>query len=144
MKYKKSFQLVCFGLALILGFQNVRPMIVLADRADAIKEGIPSNPILFIENVGQYDSSLGGNSDDSTSFRFQVMGNVYPTWLAGDSLWVSIMEADTAEDAEQGYDHFRPERDDLSETAVHRHRVNLRLSFVDANPAPILEPFNRM
>ena len=142
MKYKKSFQFVCFGLALMIGLQNVRPMIVLADRADTMNVGVPSNPILFVENVGQYDSSLSESGGDSIGFRFQVLGNVHPTWLAGDSLWVSVLESEIAEGAEQGYDHFRPDRNGLGETAVHRHGVNLRLSFVDANPAPIIEPFN--
>ncbi|MBL7199460.1 MAG: SBBP repeat-containing protein [Anaerolineae bacterium] len=82
---------------------------------------------LFLENVGQYDPSA----------RFSLwQGNVM-VWLAEDALWISMLDgkALAAALAEKG-------RGELASQAAIPG-VHIKLSFVGANPAPALEPYDR-
>ena len=81
---------------------------------------------LFIENVGQFDPEA----------RFHVRGSAGSLWLAQDALWLTVMEP--APPPERFSDTLEPAAD-----AEPRQGVHLRLSFVGANPAPRLEPFDR-
>jgi hypothetical protein len=76
------------------------------DRA-RVSAALRSAPLMFIENVGQFDQRA----------RFQVRGGDATLWLAEGGLWVTV-------------------------GAGSGHR--LKLSFVGADPAPRLEPFNRL
>ena len=91
----------------------------------------PSSSVLFIENTGQWD-------DDA---RFQVWGSgPGTTWLAQDAQWITVVEP--AEEISE-IDRLESMADPTRVAAMDTERasVNLRLSFVDANPAPAMEPF---
>lgn len=77
----------------------------------------------FIENVGQFGKAV----------RFQVSGNDRTIWLAQDAVWVTLL------------DQSLPLSQDSQETGDRDLQgVNVKLSFSGANPAPRLEPFNRL
>ena len=87
----------------------------------------PGESLMFIENVGQFDGST----------RFQTHGGPATLSLTDDALWFTLFEPPQA-DAQAG---------DVPAgvtAASTQQGVNLRLSFVDANPQPQLEPFNRL
>jgi hypothetical protein len=83
---------------------------------------------MFIENVGQFDAPA----------RFRVQAGRGMLWLAEDALWFTVMER-----LESNSTDLR----DLSGLAADtqpRRGVNIKLSFVGANPHPRLESFNRL
>jgi hypothetical protein len=81
------------------------PHSALAPDRARVSAALRSAPLMFTENVGQFDQRA----------RFQVRGSDRTLWLAEDAIWVTVAKA-----------------------------VNLRLSFVGANPHPRLEPFSRL
>jgi hypothetical protein len=87
--------------------------------------------VLFVENAGQWDEGA----------RFQVWGGgAGTTWLAEDAQWITVVEpADEASDIDRLEAMADPVR--MAAADTERAAVNLRLSFVDANPAPAMEPF---
>ncbi len=113
--------------------QSVTPpehaRVALPDAAAALQQA-SSAPMMFIENAGQYAEGA----------RFQVRGAAGGSlWLADDALWLTVLEPRAAETAQA------PDR--LSTPAqpeAPRRGVNIKLSFVGANPHPRLEPFNRL
>lgn len=108
----------------------------------ALSEAFSSSPLIFIENVGQLDDGA----------RFQVRGAAGTMWLASDALWLTVLEAGDGLNEHQG--HAQPSPTDaispdasltslplLAETGGRRG-VHLKLSFVGANTAPVIEPFD--
>jgi len=94
---------------------------------------------MFIENVGQFA--------DGT--RFQVHGGDRTIWLAGDAVWVTVLEQggkEASEQVDKGALSIRhPLKREIPRSEIqNRKGVNLKLSFVGANPHPRLEPFNRL
>ena len=86
-------------------------------------------PLMFIENVGQFDEGA----------RFQVRGAAgHTVWLAEDAIWLTVLEPAERADSRQPFD---PERLDLQALNEPRRGANIKLSFVGANPNPVLEPF---
>ncbi len=77
---------------------------------------ISSDPVMFIENVGQFDAQA----------RFQVRGTGPLIWLTQDGLWVSYLRGGSS-------------AADMADT----YAVNFRLTFVGANPRVRLQPFGR-
>ena len=49
---------------------------------DRVEAALDSAPLMFIENVGQFDPRA----------RFQVRGGERTIWLAEDALWVTALE----------------------------------------------------
>ena len=103
--------------------------------ADDVVATLRESPLLFIENVGQFDPAA----------RFQVRGGGGTLWLADDALWITLLEptphaepgvALSAEDGARGPRDRGP--DEQPRQAVH-----IRLSFDGANPSPRLEPYGR-
>lgn len=88
--------------------------------------------LMFIENVGQFDARA----------RFQARGGGGTLWLARDAVWIALLQQPRRE----GRPDFRSLEDfgSLSADIQPRQGVNLRLSFVGANPQPRLQPFNRL
>jgi hypothetical protein len=87
---------------------------------------------MFIENVGQFD----------TRARFQVRGGGGALWLAEDALWLTLLELPQTEERPD-LRGLRDLRGLPSDDQLHRG-VNIKLSFVGANPHPRLEPFRRL
>jgi len=79
---------------------------------------------LVVENVGQLDPAV----------RFQVSGADRTLWLTDDALWITMVSSPEITAGS-------PRAPGLP--AVDPDGVNLRLSFVGANPATRLEPFDR-
>ncbi len=114
-----------------------------------VTESLRSSPVMFIENVGQFDDSA----------RFQVRGGDKTIWLAEDGLWVTVAETPSQPSpASESEPHPAPRLPDgrrssslsVAETEEEPgvsgevRRVNIRLSLPGANPHPRLEPFNRL
>ena len=98
-----------------------------ADLAQA-REALQSAPLMFIENVGQFDPAA----------RFQVRGGSGALWLAENALWITVVEPGSEGAEERGPEQQSPR----ASAPQPRKGVNLRLSFVGADPSPRLEPFN--
>ncbi|MGB0384536.1 MAG: SBBP repeat-containing protein, partial [Ardenticatenaceae bacterium] len=74
--------------------------------------------------------------------RFHVYGGDLDLWLANDGLWITLLEAPTQQEVPDAFDpeaHLRLPSEEVDQS---RQGVNLKLSFVDANPQPEIEPFN--
>jgi hypothetical protein len=69
---------------------------------------------MFLENVGQF----------ATGARFLVRGADRTLWLAGDGMWITILKSPQDDGPRQG--------------------VHVKLSFVGANPQPVMEPFGAL
>jgi hypothetical protein len=95
-----------------------------------VAQALCSSPVMFIENVGQFGARA----------RFQVRGGPGTMWLTEDAIWITIVERSQVDTLE---------RFDVARASVERedeplHGVNLKLSFPDANPHPLIEPFDRL
>jgi len=102
-----------------------------APAATDVDRTLRNSPVMFIENVGQFDDGA----------RFQVRGGDSTLWLADDALWITVVEPSAFSDqrsAQLSFDR-NPELEVES-----RQIVNLRLSFPNANPNARLEPFDRL
>lgn len=96
-----------------------------------VAEALQGSPVMFIENVGQFDERA----------RFQVRGGNRTVWLAEDALWITLFERPSEETEVQG----RGAPVQLRTAAPQPAKgVNLKLSFAGANLNPRLEPFNRL
>ncbi len=87
----------------------------------------PDQSLMFIENIGQFEEAT----------RFQIYGGGATLSLTQDALWFTIFEPPQVES-------LTPDNPaDFSVASVQRG-VNLRLSFLNANPQSDLEPFNQL
>jgi hypothetical protein len=84
-------------------------------------------PLMLIENVGQFP--------EGARFKLGGGGSV---WVADHGLWLTVMERRAA-DVPEGL--FRGQGTEQPETERVR-AVNLKVSFVGANPHPLIEPLN--
>jgi hypothetical protein len=85
-------------------------------------------PLTFIENAGQFDARV----------RFQASNGNTTLFLTADALWMSLTDLppQTEPVAEA------KALDALAGASETGRQVNLKLSFVGANPHPRLEPFD--
>jgi len=81
--------------------------------------------LLFIENVGQF--SDGGQT------RFLLNLGQMTIRLAEDGLWLTVVESPPVESLAEA---------EATPAAETRSGVNLKLTFIAANPQPDLQPFN--
>ncbi len=96
-----------------------------------------NSPVMFIENVGQFNDGA----------RFQVRGGNGTLWLTDDALWITIVERSAVSDQSSARFAHTPEspfNHNPEAKIKNRQGVNLRLSFPNANPNPRLEPFDRL
>lgn len=95
--------------------------------------GQHGSPVMFIENVGQFAEGA----------RFKMRGADDTLWLANDAIWITRLERRQAESRRRhtlfSGEHFAPQNEDQP-----RQGVNIRLSFVGANPKSRIEPFDRL
>ncbi|MCL4302205.1 MAG: SBBP repeat-containing protein [Anaerolineae bacterium] len=94
---------------------------------------ISRSPLLFVENVGQFPAAAGGET-----IRFQASGQPGSLSLTDSSLWLTLLEPAQADAQAQSLD----ERETLP--ALPQRGLTLKVSFVNANPQPRLEPFQRL
>ena len=105
-----------------------------ASALSSITRASYSNPVMFVENVGQYPDGA----------RFQVHGSNHAIWLTEDALWVTFVSAEAPQKPMNSglfSDKVLPTRQGVQ---IPGKGVNLRLSFVGANPDPHIEPSERL
>ncbi len=95
-----------------------------------------SSPVMFIENVGQWDEGA----------RFQVWGGPAGTmWLAEDTIWITVLEpGETSRQVDKACDPGARWPSEGTEEPTPRSGVNIKLSFVGANPQARLQTINRL
>lgn len=107
-----------------------------------VGEQVEGSPLMFIENVGQFDEQI----------HFQVRGQQGTFYFANDAVWLTVLESSSAPNHGCFSDgpHFplavlaRMGK----EACVHNHAVqqqlgvNLKLSFMGANPNPRIVGFD--
>jgi hypothetical protein len=107
------------------------------ESAGSALELVDRSPVLFIENAGQWADGA----------RFQVWGGPGgTTWLADDAIWITVLEAGkTSRQVDKGpeLDPARGLSPEDDEDQAARRGVNIRLSFVGANPQPRIETSDR-
>ncbi len=110
-------------------------------RADPVAfstNSVPANSVLLVENVGQWPADA----------HFQVWGGPAGTmWLAEDGIWITVVEPRQEETSRQVDKALNPGArwtSEGNEDPAPRSGVNIKLSFVDANPPLRLETFDRL
>jgi len=137
----KTFPLITFFvvLALLLSRPATAPVkanaIVAPQPAAApqakVTEVLRSSPVMFIQNVGQFDERA----------LFQVCGADKTIWFTEDAIWVTVFEK-----SPQPEEQLHPYKFDREARGEEQPRkgVNIKLSFPGSNPHPRIEPFNRL
>jgi hypothetical protein len=119
--------LLLFGLILFIGVFVLTMPPESAGQSPAAAAN--SSSLLFVENVGQFDEAV--------HFRLDGTGGTF--WLTEDGLWLSVLEPAAREvDEPSGWQRPGQNRPD-----GERQGVNLKLTFVGANPRPRLEAFEQ-
>ncbi|MGB8982587.1 MAG: SBBP repeat-containing protein, partial [Anaerolineales bacterium] len=103
---------------------------------DLVKKGEKNSanyPVMFVENVGQFDPRA----------RFQVTGSNTTIFLAENEIWFSLFESPRRNQSK--FETFE-QLDELEKGILNapQKRVNLKVFFPGANPHPRLEPFDKM
>jgi hypothetical protein len=99
--------------------------------SDQVASAASGAPVLFVENVGQFDARA----------HFQAHSGNTTLIAAGDALWVTVMKR--APQAAPGWETEQLVAGEPPGSEDGDSRVTLKLSFVGANPAARLEPFDR-
>jgi len=111
------------------------PVVRTESNPAQVMAALRSSPLMFIENVGQFDERA----------RFQVRGATGGTmWLAEDAIWVTVLEPADKETGGQGDKEMVTLSPPHLVSPFPQRGVNLKLSFVGANSTPRIEPFNRL
>lgn len=120
--WKVSQTLTLLALALVLaGWPGSTPPV----------QAQQNQPLMFIENAGQFGGEV----------RFQVLSGGATLSLLDNALWLTALAQPQAVPVP---DISAAAADPRSLLPDPRHGVNLKLTFLDANPQPRLEPFNRL
>jgi|GEM_PF-2677684 len=96
-----------------------------------VTEALRSSPVMFIQNVGQFDERA----------LFQVWGSDKTIWLAEDGIWVTVLEKPSK--PKEPLDSHKFGKEAWAEEQP-RKAVNIKLSFLGSNPHPYIEPFDRL
>ncbi|HEY52038.1 MAG TPA: DNRLRE domain-containing protein, partial [Caldilineae bacterium] len=92
-----------------------------------------STPVMFIENVGQWDEIA----------KFQVWGGTdNAVWLAEDAIWITVMEPEVGDQKSEVGDQKPGESQGRVSDDAPRRGINIKLSFPGANPHPAIEAFD--
>lgn len=94
------------------------------------------SPVMFVENAGQWD-------DDA---RYQVWGGPGGTmWLAEDAIWITVVEPGQEKTSRRVDEDTSPRLPPGHHVdSASRLGVAIKMSFVDANLHPQIEPFDRL
>ena len=89
-------------LVLALLIASVAPCAAAQVAPDASPHSFHSNPVMFIENMGQWSASTGSelalSATKGQAPRFQVWGGpAGAMWLAEDAMWITIVERSTSD-----------------------------------------------
>lgn len=102
------------------------------------EDDFQSSPVMFIENVGQWDASA----------RFQVWGGPTETmWLGDDATWITLFETGPEKIGritDRTMEHKLRSWPDDRESSTPKLGINIKLSFVGANPHPRIETNDRL
>ncbi len=143
------FLLITLTVPLLAGLAarpaQALPQPLAADRVPAAappshaqEDAFHNSPVMFIENVGQWEDQA----------RFQVWGGPAGTmWLARDgSIWLTLLQAPQPDRAAQfpWSAHGMTPDPERTQDPGPVQAVNIKLSFVGANPNPRIEPFDRL
>ncbi len=90
-----------------------------------------SAPLLFIENVGQFDPRA----------KFQLQGANGTMFLADAAIWLTLAESTALPSPLARLDGSQKRR---GKDQPPRQAVNLKITFVDAQSQPTIEPLERM
>ena len=112
-----------------LTFLMVAVLVICAVVGTAVAQGPAVNvlaparpdagsPVLLIENAGQFVPNA----------RFQLWGATTTAWLAEDAIWITLFDSPASS---------------VAFAQVPARGVHLKLSFVGANPHPVLAPAGR-
>jgi hypothetical protein len=96
-----------------------------------------ASPVMFIENVGQFDSTTINGQESGVLYQVPVGNNTIS--FTEDAFWVTVFDLQSTVYDRQPGSSLASE----SGTTSSIQGVNIKLSFVNANPHPRLEPFNR-
>lgn len=132
-----SKYLLSLLLLLALIFPSVAPYSAAQEAPSSSPRDSRSSPLMFIENVGQWDAGA----------RFQVRGGNSTIWLAEDALWLTVVERSATGAAGLQVDKLAgldPERANLEPSNLQPNAANIKVSFVGANLHPRIEPFDRL
>jgi pimeloyl-ACP methyl ester carboxylesterase len=99
-----------------------------------VSDALQDMPLMFIENVGQFDESV----------RFQVRGGLGTIWLTDEAIWMTAFERPDPEAQQQKSSETLAGPIPHLVSVSPQQGVNLKLSFIGANPHPRIEPFNRV
>ncbi len=112
------------------------PAPAMVEQSPAPDVDFKSSPVMFIENVGQWDDGA----------RFQVWGGPAGTmWLAEDAIWITVVEpGETSRQVDRVLDPMARWLPEDQEDLAPRRGANIKLSFVGANPHPRIETFDRL
>ncbi|MBE7556123.1 MAG: SBBP repeat-containing protein [Anaerolineales bacterium] len=103
------------------------PAIPVEDRA------LSGPPLLFVENVGQFPTATNGEI-----VRFQASGQPASLSLTDSALWFTLLEPTQPDAQAQSLDEQQ------TPPALPQRGLILKVSFINANPQPRIEPFQRL
>lgn len=120
-------------------FATAAPVV---DTPEPATPALNTGPVMFIENMGQLRLPEGLSAAEAP--RFRAEGNGGSLFLAPAALWVQLMAPTAANDAAAENPPETPEHSATPPAPEPYLAVNLRLSWVGANPAPVVEGFERL
>jgi hypothetical protein len=124
------------GTALVGETRPTADRVLREEQAPTHEALFRSGPVMFLQNAGQWD-------DDAL---FQVWGGSVGTmWLARDAIWITVLEPEeSVTRVDRALDHRLGWPAEDREDPTPRRGVNIKLSFVGANPQPHIESFDRL
>ncbi|MEJ2738180.1 MAG: LamG domain-containing protein, partial [Anaerolineae bacterium] len=133
-----AVSVLAVGLVSMVGFvpsktqhvsaESQLPASVALSGSDPMVPASRGIPLVFIENVGQFDERI----------HFQARSGTTTLFLTNDALWLSLTELSSKPDPISEVEVPGA----VGTENVAGRGVNLRLSFVGANARPRLEPFD--
>lgn len=129
---RKMGQMLCLtALVFVCMIAGPVSQPALARPGDTATETPPL--LLFVENVGQFPAAANGET-----IRFHVGGRPASLSLTDSALWFTLLESTQPNPQVQGLGELQ------TPPSLPQHGLTLKLSFVDANPQPQIEPFQRL
>lgn len=103
------------------------------------QSGAVSTALMFVENVGQFPTTSGGEA-----IRFQASTQQATLSLTETALWLTLLEPAPPDAQAQAIGSLQSTIYNLQSPSPPQRGLNLKLTFAGANPQPRLEPFQRL